>query len=159
MKRRAVSPSTVFPPNGGHNFPPTAGSPTTHSRSPAARLPSEASTSATVPIPISPSTHPSMQSAYFPGPVSPYYTTSRSSRGCSPVPVNMSTSAGRMFGGSAPGLAGSGLGLSLLARDREGRRNDASGQGVAGVWDGAEGGFGALKLGGPEPREPGSGVG
>jgi hypothetical protein len=165
-KRRAVSPSTVFPPSGSLGFPPSAGSPTTHSRLPA-RIHSEAgpSSAATAPIPIlsaaQRTTTPS--SSYAPsslhGPVSPYYTTSRSSRGGSPVPIPMSTSAGRMYGGSAPGLAGSGLGLSLLARDREGRRNDNGHGGIGGVWEATEGGFGGLKLGGPDPRGPGPDVG
>lgn len=172
FKRRAVSPSTVFPPTHslGH-APPPMGSPTTAVRSPARIHPdagpssSASTTTASAPIPISPAGNLSngYPSSYFPpssthGPVSPYYTTSRSSRGGSPVPQPMSTSAGRMFGGSAPGLAGSGLGLSLLARDREGRKNELNGGGIGGVWE-SEGGLGGLKLSGSELNGAGTGVG
>jgi hypothetical protein len=39
----------------------------------------------------------------------------------------MSTSGPRSLGGSAPGMAGPGLGLSLLQRDREDRRSAEEG--------------------------------
>jgi hypothetical protein len=46
-----------------------------------------------------------------------------------------SVSGGRSLGGSAPGIAGAGLGLTLLQREREGARRDRA---MSGIEDGGE---------------------
>ncbi|CDZ96433.1 hypothetical protein [Phaffia rhodozyma] len=139
FKRRAVSPSTTLLP------PPTSSSYT--------NTPSFLQQS---PVPSLSAFHPNpqsqsqSQSQTQPIPISLTYYTASSRHG-SPLPMHsqiLSSSAGggtaRSLGGSAPGYAGPGLGTSLLAREREGRRSSVSG---FGTWEDDEAGLSGMKLG------------
>jgi len=163
-KRRAVSPSTVLFPNSTNNPNPSiTASTATASALPAHTYSSSSSSSSSMgglasPIHAQPNlpssnlststTLSSSSTSTIPIPItnSPYYTTSRS-RGGSPVPqIQMAfsngTSAARSFGASSP-FTGPGLGLSMLQREREGRRVAAAMEEEVG---GGEGVLGKMRL-------------
>jgi hypothetical protein len=155
-KRRAVSPSTVLFPNNS-NISPFSNLASTLSMS----TNTSSSTSSGLASPTlshsnlssgRPAVHPPLSiPASAPIPISSPFASahshhhshsySRSSRAGSPIPQSlMSTSAtsvsgGRSLGGSAPGIAGAGLGLTLLQREREGARRDRA---MSGIEDGGE---------------------